>query len=118
MNRRQAKSGPSSEAGESGLIHLLGMDAHDHETFCGFCGSGNAYEDTDEPADCPGCLRAVREADGIIRNWKKSEMPPVVQTLKPEDHFWCPECGLWSYDQSFWQHHTPDHTVQGANKEV
>lgn len=43
------------------------------------------------------------------------EGPPVMQTLKPEDDFWCPECGLWSYDQSFWQHHTRDHSVQGPS---
>ena len=70
-NRRQLNN-----EGE-GLIHLPGMDAHDHQTFCGHCwhsseqGEPTRYEVTMEPATCPSCLRAFREATQLLAGLKR-----------------------------------------------
>lgn len=71
MNRRQVKSGPSSSPEEVGRVHLPGIDAHDHETFCGFCWSGNVYEDTEDPVDCRGCIGAATESMLVLKDWKR-----------------------------------------------
>lgn len=52
---------------DAGLVHLPGLDAHDHQTFCGHCWmTGAVYEDTTDPATCPGCLRAAEEAHQLL----------------------------------------------------
>lgn len=56
---------------DAGKVHLPGLDAHDHQTFCGHCWSGETYEETTDPADCPGCLRAADEAYVLLRKLLK-----------------------------------------------
>jgi hypothetical protein len=55
---------------DAGLVHLEGMDQHDHFTFCGLSWSGenepDRFEDTDADVDCPGCLRAIKQAIAIL----------------------------------------------------
>jgi hypothetical protein len=70
-NRRQTKAGESSGPHEVGLVHLPGQDHHDHETFCGFSWSGNEYEDTTDPATCPGCQQAAEQAEAILKHAKR-----------------------------------------------
>lgn len=67
MNRRQTASGDHRDRAEIGTVHMRGMDAHDHETFCGYHWSGNMYEDTEDPVTCPGCLRAANEARALLK---------------------------------------------------
>lgn len=64
-NLRQARS--SDRHDPVGLVHLPGLEAHDHETFCGYSWSGNDYEDTTDPVTCPGCLRAAEQARKLLR---------------------------------------------------
>jgi hypothetical protein len=71
VNRRQ-------DIGEAaGLIHLQGLAAHDHQTFCGQSwetdkhGRMVQYEDTTEPATCPMCLSAAQEAHELLQHARK-----------------------------------------------
>jgi len=59
--------GETPDAGEAGTVHLPGMDAHDHTTFCGYCWTGIRFEDTDKVVTCSACIRAAKEASEIIR---------------------------------------------------
>lgn len=65
--RREASYRRKQLTGEdAGKVHLRGMDAHDHATFCGHCWTGVQYEDTLESVDCPGCLRAIAQARELL----------------------------------------------------
>lgn len=66
LNRRLVAAGDRHDRSVVGNVHLPGQDAHDHETFCGFHWSGNRYEDTTDPVNCPWCLTAAAQARKIL----------------------------------------------------
>lgn len=67
---------------DAGLIHLPGLDAHDHSTFCGHCWNSDGgwsnipikYENVSLPATCPGCLRAAAEAQALLTRAKRRKL--------------------------------------------
>lgn len=72
MNRRQ------TNGKDKGAIHLPGMDAHDHQTFCGYCWNSEdfvgfiTFEDTESAVTCPGCIEAASQALEILRDFKQN----------------------------------------------
>ncbi len=53
---------------DADLVHLPGLGAHDHQTFCGHCWvTGVTYEETTDPVTCPGCIRAADEAHVLLK---------------------------------------------------
>ena len=60
---------------DKGLVHLKGLNAHDHQTFCGhswetvrgYYSSLVRYEETTEAISCPWCINAIREAREVLR---------------------------------------------------
>lgn len=71
----------STNPDEIGSVHLEGLDQHDHRSFCGFCWDG-AWEDTDDPVNCEGCLRAVKQADQIITKAREAGQIPAGKSRK------------------------------------
>jgi hypothetical protein len=65
---------------DEGVIHLPGLGAHDHQTFCGHCwhfeehGGVTLYEFTDDPATCPGCQKAAAEASKLLSAIKRRRL--------------------------------------------